>query len=1145
MGVFNRYRALPLWQKIAGWIAVGLILYTLFGFFAFPRILRSLSSDKLTEILHRQTTISRITFNPYTLILTMEGFNIRERDSDETFASLGHCRINLAAGSIFKLGPVIQDILFDDIHLNIIRKKDMSYNFSDLVPAGEGETAEGSGPGKESGSAPVRFYVSNIMLKNGNVTITDNPTNKTHRLSRMELAIPFISNMEAHTDIFVTPHFSVDANGTPIELKARSKPFTDHRTTILDLSLKDLDLPYYYAYNPVPLNMDLAAGTMDLSCMLEFAMPAASGNPPSMLISGGLEVRELDIDGPDTTPLLDLDRLSIKLDRSEVLKGRIVVDDVTLAGPRLALIRSQQGGLNLHQLMDQKSSGQHQSMDPSEQKKNGFPISLACRQVGVSDMSVTLSSGREPQDVLSIDRFLLADISAQTDQREITLGAVSLEKGVLDIFRLEDGTTNLAALSGPVNDKRTPPADTNASSPASGQDPEDPWTVNLNQLDLEEVRVAARDLIESGKGSVALDHISLDCKGLSNRKGQLADASLSFNLNEDGRITAAGKVGISPVNLDLELISEDIRINGFQDFISNAVNMMIAGGTLSSKGRLNITTADGGMNTRLQGDYDISGFNALDSTTTTDLFSFGQLAVKGLDLETRPFHARIKEIAVTDPLSALVIAKDGTSNFGRISKSSGQNQAAPEQADTDREVEDDTPGQADDAKSKTGGIPLEIGQVVIENGGFEIQDQSITPNFKARFGQVKSRVTGLSGKETIRSDLELNALVNNHTPVKIKGKINPLKEKFFCDLQLALSDMDLGFLTPYAGKYAGYTIKKGKMTLDLEYLIDQRKLDSKNDLFLDQFSFGEKTNSEDAVNAPVTLAVSLLKDPAGRISLNLPVKGDLDDPEFRVGGIIVQMIMNLLVKAATAPFSLLGSMFGGGEDLNLIAFDPGSTHLGTQASGKIETLIKALSQRPGLSLEIAGFVDADPDRAALENKAFDQVLKGEKLKSLVAMGNPAVPVETIEVSDEEHDQYLRAAFDRTEAGMAYARRLLEAEQQAAQAAPAAGAAAGQADAGTAAAEDATVPAGQIAQTPSMMEKIPQPTREEMSRAVRTQIRITNDDLRHLAQDRSLAVKSALLADPSIDPGRIFTIESRSLAPEDSSLPKASVIMTLK
>ena len=181
--------------------------------------------------------------------------------------------------------------------------------------------------------------------------------------------------------------------------------------------------------------------------------------------------------------------------------------------------------------------------------------------------------------------------------------------------------------------------------------------------------------------------------------------------------------------------------------------------------------------------------------------------------------------------------------------------------------------------------------------------------------------------------------------------------------------MDLSPLTPYSGRYAGYEIEKGKLSLNLSYRIEKRKLDAQNKVFIDQFTFGDPVESPHATKLPVRLAVSLLKDRKGEIHLDLPVTGQIDDPKFSVWRIVWKIIGNLLVKAATSPFALIGAMFGGGEELSYLEFDPGLSDIPAAGAGKLRNLAKALYERPALKLEIEGHADLERDPEALRQVA--------------------------------------------------------------------------------------------------------------------------------------------------------------------------------
>jgi hypothetical protein len=211
-------------------------------------------------------------------------------------------------------------------------------------------------------------------------------------------------------------------------------------------------------------------------------------------------------------------------------------------------------------------------------------------------------------------------------------------------------------------------------------------------------------------------------------------------------------------------------------------------------------------------------------------------------------------------------------------------------------------------------------------------------------------------------------------------------------------------------KYAGYGIEKGTLSVRLSYLVHERELEAQNNIYVDQLTFGEKVDSPTATKLPVQFAVALLKDKNGVIDVNLPVAGSLDDPQFSVGGVIVQVFVNLIEKAVTSPFAAIGSLFGGGEELAFVEFAPGSAAVDAAQEAKLATLAKALNERPGLRLEAGGRIDADADRQALQRAAVDQQVQAAKASDIengiVAAAGGAEP----KVMPAEYAKYLAAAY---------------------------------------------------------------------------------------------------------------------------------------
>lgn len=212
-----------------------------------------------------------------------------------------------------------------------------------------------------------------------------------------------------------------------------------------------------------------------------------------------------------------------------------------------------------------------------------------------------------------------------------------------------------------------------------------------------------------------------------------------------------------------------------------------------------------------------------------------------------------------------------------------------------------------------------------------------------------------------RAEVDLRGNLENYSPLQITGTVNPLRDDLFVDLTISFKDIELSPATPYSGTYLGYEIDKGKLFLDLKYHIENKKLEASNKVFVDQFTFGKSVDSAKATKLPVRLGIALLKDRNGQINLDLPVSGRTDDPKFSIWGVVWQVVVNLFVKAATSPFALLSSMMGSSEDLSSVTFTPGSAVLSPAEEKKLATLATALSQRPGLKVELSGFVDKQRD----------------------------------------------------------------------------------------------------------------------------------------------------------------------------------------
>ena len=321
--------------------------------------------------------------------------------------------------------------------------------------------------------------------------------------------------------------------------------------------------------------------------------------------------------------------------------------------------------------------------------------------------------------------------------------------------------------------------------------------------------------------------------------------------------------------------------------------------------------AKGQIKTAYAGDGSLSNFSSIDKATGEDLVKFESLSLSGMGVKLVPLSIDIKGIALTNFYALVSVSPEGRINLQDVMTTEGAKAevpAAPSPPATQ---------VAASSEQKAPSKQIKIDQVTLQGGKIDFMDKSVKPEFVTHLTEMGGRVSGLSAEQNTAADVELRAKLNDFAPFEITGKINPLRDDLFADIRARITDLDLSPATPYSGKYAGYAIEKGKLSVDVKYSIVNRKLDSQNSIFIDQFNFGDKIESPQATKLPVRLAVALLKDRKGEIKLDLPVTGSLDDPKFSVWRIILKIILNLVAKAATSPFALLGAAFGGGEELEL------------------------------------------------------------------------------------------------------------------------------------------------------------------------------------------------------------------------------------
>lgn len=577
-------------------------------------------------------------------------------------------------------------------------------------------------------------------------------------------------------------------------------------------------------------------------------------------------------------------------------------------------------------------------------------------KVAIRNLDIVERGGIDP--VVSIPAFTVEGIQLDLQKRTIDVAKVHSADARFEAWLDPGGIINYQPLFTPVGGGDT----TKKSDPAGKLSK--PWSITVEEVALRNYGAAFEDRTLERPGHVDVDAMNVTVKDVRIPFKKPMPIDVTLKLNETGSIGVQGKVTVEPLGAETDLTLEHIDIRPFQPYLDRYLNADVLDGAVDLDGTAHFAKEHAHEPLlRFQGNFAVNQLAIADRSELDDVVTWKALNVNQIALSIDPTSVKIAEIIWQEPSAHLVVDSQGRLNLSRLAMSSPTGNQA-------------TAGQAPESEKSqaTAGdpVPITIGQVKLVKMAATFRDLSIEPNVKTSLTEFGGTIKGLSSKQLKKADVNLAGKVGRAAPLKIAGKINPLSDDAFTDLIITLGGMDLTPIGPYSGKYVGYGLSKGKLSLDLKYKVSQKVLEAENLVHVDQLTFGEKTDSPDATSLPVPLLVALLKDRKGLIEIDMPIRGNLNDPDFKYGKVVVSTLVNLLGKVVASPFALMGKLVPGGagseEDLQFIEFEPGSAALLDREAPKLEALEKALDERAGLRLDIRGTTDPRLDVAALQTR---------------------------------------------------------------------------------------------------------------------------------------------------------------------------------
>lgn len=985
-----------------GVIAVLIAVFAALGTYWLPGYAKSQLEIRLSEILQRPVTVASIELKPRTLELNIQGFRIDEKadnaEANTALFSFNTLHIGLSLESLKQRAAVVSSITLTEPQLHLVRKSKDQLNISDLLERFN-QPAE---PEDTANKTVIPFSISNIAIQGGRVEFIDQHENAEHSISEINFGIPIVANTGDTQNDWIAPHFSAKINGALLSLDGKLRPFAATQEATLTFKLDNADLTRFDRYVTLPEGIRLLSGFYDSNLNLSFTQE--TDKEPQIEVTGATSLRQL------------------------TLKNSAV------AAPYQAQLKYLNIALT--------------KADPTGKQPSRIKLHI-------DQAALTRDGEKEP--ALSLAKLAIPDITINTAAQKIALGTITLDgfnttlrrdaQGNLDLSRLfESSGSAEPSVSAPAErvlipiPGRKPARPANATQTA-GKEPQQqklarsdsdssekkssaskPWVPHIKSIQFKSAKLRYEDLSLTKVTPMVIDSLDLALEDIDLDGVEPLQLTLQGQVNQHGSIKTSGALAWSPLSADLLLNLNAVDLVSLQGWLGDKLTALLTSGDISFAG--NFKASGDPLKIQLSGEGKLGNFNIFDSKNAYDLLRWKKLEIGHLNFSNDPLLVDINTLYLSDFFARMIIQPDGTLNLKQIIQTGKPSEpVASIAAAASKDL------GATGTKSET---PVHIGKIYLQQGNIDFNDRFIKPNYRAKLtalaGQVGPLYPGKSGKVDIRG------MVSKTAPLHIQGTIDPFSAELLLDIVAQVKGIDLPPFSPYSGKYIGYEIEKGKLSADVNYQIENGALTADNKIFIDQFTLGEKVESENAVSLPLDLAISLLKNRRGEINLHLPLKGSIDDPDFNLGDIVFSAFINMISKAITSPFALLGSVFEGGEELSEISFTPGFADIETESAQRLETLAGVLKDRSSLQLEISGRVDPDTDHEGLKLAMLQNKVKAQKLAEDTKKGIASGAITDIKLTPQEYNKYLeivykKESFDKPKNAIGLAKSLPSAEME--------------------------------------------------------------------------------------------------------------------
>ena len=1007
-----------------------LVIYALVGFVIVPIVLKSKVVEIANQNINAKISIDDIDFNPFIFRLGIYGLELNDLEGKH-LVSLAKFEINVDPYRLYDGTININEVFLDKPQISLIHLHDKTFNLASIVKkSDENKTKETN---QESSVLP-HIVVDKFALKHGAISFEDytKATKFDTTLKNISFTLKDIDTDDFTSSGATFKLHTVLGDGGELDIRTNIlglKPL--HVDGSIDFKASKLYTQYKYMRDM--FGIEVADGKLSL-----FAKYKANLNDLDATTIDNIKVRltNLRIKPKDENQdVLNLQQLALNDVTIKPFKQEVYVDNILLNSLHVEARRYKNGELDWAKwftpkttvnkdMKEEVSNDENTTSKPWNVRVN--TVSLNNIGVGFDDKTVSPSvkttlnelniklsditlAGEKPflYDIdLVLNDKMKCLIKGDLKHKDLELNT-ALNCKDFDITHYNPYIIQAASKELKENDISLKNASLDIAINAKIKEKDihlknatiavnklvvNKTSLNKNFLTLKKLEVRSSNLLVDMKNKTSdiklkklnvnlkklnfydysiselqnhkVDYISLSAKNINSKKNTWLNYNTKIKLNTGGLIVSSGKVQHTPLAQKGDLSISKLSLKEITPYLQEGMFIDLKDGYVSLKSKLSYAKSDKQPDLHVEGSFDLDSLNVADSRTDETLLSINSTNLNSFNLKLFPSSIYIDKVDLDSFYVDAVIDENKVMNFAKLAKAKEINATNIQE----KKLEDNT--------TKKDPFNYKVMTISVKNGTSNFADYSLPIPFKTSMHTLNGNIYSISNDKDEITMIDIDGEVDKYGSNKIKGSLKSADFKSFTDIAVRFKNLSLDSYSGYSAQFAGHKIKEGKLFLDLEYKIKDSQLLGKNNLMIKKIELGEEIEDENITKLPLGFAIALLEDGDGIIDIDMPVEGNMDEPDFKYGALLLKTFANLIVKVVASPFKFLGAAMGiDGEELEFADFEPGSSIVLAPEREKMDNVAKILNKKPKLSFEIIGTYDAKLDKYAMQKaKAKAKVL---------------------------------------------------------------------------------------------------------------------------------------------------------------------------